>query len=279
MQEKAKKKQVMIITGCILSNDYILMTQRNEPELPEADKKWDFPGGKMEFGEDANETIQREIKEELGIEVEPEEMIPYIQTNVWNYEDHCLHAIVCCYVCKLTSQSQKKNIKLEERKVKKAKWLKIEEINIKNVLPGIDRFLTWIVKEKFNIELSDKINDFFINLVCEIPDKNINKYYYLSNQPKQVPSSHKQLLLFGKEKPFASRQITGLNLLIKSSGRIGAKPKIFTEEYYSVNMIKKRMRQILNKKLKKGYKLYGSNLGNTIEEINENLLKEDEDYS
>lgn len=49
-------------------------------------KVWDLPGGKMEFGETAEETLKREIFEELGIEIIPIKVI-----DTWNYkhDDNC----------------------------------------------------------------------------------------------------------------------------------------------------------------------------------------------
>ena len=45
----------------------ILVTQRGESmSLP---MKWEFPGGKVEIGETAEDCIVREIAEELGVEI------------------------------------------------------------------------------------------------------------------------------------------------------------------------------------------------------------------
>jgi 8-oxo-dGTP diphosphatase len=60
----------MIDVACaiILNKDKILVTQRSEKmSLP---LKWEFPGGKIENNETAENCIIREIKEELNIEIE-----------------------------------------------------------------------------------------------------------------------------------------------------------------------------------------------------------------
>ena len=46
--------------------------------------KWEFPGGKVEEGEDLEGCLKREIKEELGVEIEISERLP---SNVHIYSD------------------------------------------------------------------------------------------------------------------------------------------------------------------------------------------------
>jgi len=60
----------MLIVTCaiIIHNSKILICQRSGAmDLP---LKWEFPGGKVEPGEDEKLTIVREIKEELHLDIE-----------------------------------------------------------------------------------------------------------------------------------------------------------------------------------------------------------------
>ncbi|MAC91618.1 MAG: 8-oxo-dGTP diphosphatase MutT [Woeseiaceae bacterium] len=62
-------KQISVSAGILINNDnQILLSQRT------ADKsfpgQWEFPGGKIESSETANEALIRELKEELGIDID-----------------------------------------------------------------------------------------------------------------------------------------------------------------------------------------------------------------
>ena len=62
-------KQISVSAGILINNDnQILLSQRT------ADKsfpgQWEFPGGKIESSETAHEALIRELKEELGINID-----------------------------------------------------------------------------------------------------------------------------------------------------------------------------------------------------------------
>ncbi len=59
--------------------------------------KWEFPGGKINPGETAEECIIREIKEELGIEIQIKTMLPQ---SSHSYPD--LHVRLHPFVCRIT---------------------------------------------------------------------------------------------------------------------------------------------------------------------------------
>lgn len=57
----------LVVAGMILAEGRVLLSQRRaDQSLPLG---WEFPGGKMEPGESPQETLVRELEEELAIEV------------------------------------------------------------------------------------------------------------------------------------------------------------------------------------------------------------------
>ena len=86
---------------------------------------WEFPGGKVEEHETHEQTIIREIKEELKTEIEP---IRYIVLTNYEYNDleKPFSITMYAYECKLI----KGELELTEHTEKK--WLKINELDSVN---------------------------------------------------------------------------------------------------------------------------------------------------
>ncbi len=61
-------KRFVVAAGIITQGDRLLICQRRKGSWGEF--KWEFPGGKVEDGEDPRESLRRELKEELNIDPE-----------------------------------------------------------------------------------------------------------------------------------------------------------------------------------------------------------------
>ena len=61
-------KRITVVAGLICENGRVLVCQRRaNAAFP---LKWEFPGGKVEKGEQLEEALRRELREELQIEVD-----------------------------------------------------------------------------------------------------------------------------------------------------------------------------------------------------------------
>jgi len=70
------KKHIPVVGAAIIKNGKVLCTQRStEGTLPDM---WEFPGEKIEKGETKEQTLHREIGEELGVQVH---ILEYINEN------------------------------------------------------------------------------------------------------------------------------------------------------------------------------------------------------
>lgn len=71
------EKMKQVVAALIVREGKILICQRTEDQaLP---LKWEFPGGKVEYGEDLKDALHRELDEELGIDAVIDRKIAAIQ--------------------------------------------------------------------------------------------------------------------------------------------------------------------------------------------------------
>ncbi|ROP48703.1 MULTISPECIES: (deoxy)nucleoside triphosphate pyrophosphohydrolase [unclassified Rathayibacter] len=65
---------VLEVVAAVIESDGRILACRRRPEK-DAGGKWEFPGGKVEAGETHEQALAREIREELGVDIEVGELL------------------------------------------------------------------------------------------------------------------------------------------------------------------------------------------------------------
>lgn len=115
-------KTIIVAAAIIRRENQIFATQRGYGKFRGG---WEFPGGKVEPGEQPTDAVLREIREELDTEVEVEELFDTVE---YDYPD--FHLTMYCYFCKIRSGK----LRLKEHEA--ARWLDRETIESVPWLPA-----------------------------------------------------------------------------------------------------------------------------------------------
>jgi 8-oxo-dGTP diphosphatase len=88
---------IVTVVGAILENEYgeVLLAQR--PANKSTPFLWEFPGGKIESLETPEDAMIRELFEEIGIQVQAEDLKPFTFVSL-RYPD--FYIILLCYHCR-----------------------------------------------------------------------------------------------------------------------------------------------------------------------------------
>jgi 8-oxo-dGTP diphosphatase len=89
-------KLILVAACALIDADGRVLIAERPPGKPMAGL-WEFPGGKVESGEQPEETLIRELKEELGIDVKQECLAPLTFAS-HGYPD--FHLLMPLYVCR-----------------------------------------------------------------------------------------------------------------------------------------------------------------------------------
>ncbi|MGI6224210.1 MAG: (deoxy)nucleoside triphosphate pyrophosphohydrolase [Prevotella sp.] len=119
-------KNIKVVAAIICHNGKVFASQRGYGEYKDG---WEFPGGKIEPGESAEEALKREIKEELATTIDVEGMVGNIE-----YDYPTFHLSMACYKCKVRAG----HLTLLEHEA--ARWLTKEQLYSVNWLPA-DRLI------------------------------------------------------------------------------------------------------------------------------------------
>jgi 8-oxo-dGTP diphosphatase len=111
-------KEVHVTAAVVIQDNKILCVQRNENKYDYISKKWEFAGGKVEENEQLEETIKREILEELNLNIDVKSFL--IQVN-HQYPDFKLK--MDTFLCEIN------NGELELKEHIDYKWLSVSELH------------------------------------------------------------------------------------------------------------------------------------------------------
>lgn len=100
----------------------IFATQRGYGDFKDG---WEFPGGKIEEGETPQESLKREIREELDTDIKVNALI-----DVIDYDYPSFHLSMSCYWCEVING----NLTLKEHEA--ARWLTVQQLHEVQWLPA-----------------------------------------------------------------------------------------------------------------------------------------------
>ena len=120
------------VVAVILNSDgEVLLTKRN---IPPFQGEWVMPGGKINLGESISFALQREVMEEVGLEVEVEDMVDVFEHVTPGDENY--HFVILYYRCRPISCSINHN----RDEVTDARWVPEQELN-NYPMPAGTRFI------------------------------------------------------------------------------------------------------------------------------------------
>lgn len=126
-------KRIEVVAAVIRKGDRIFATQRGYGAFKDW---WEFPGGKVEPGETAEEALLREIREELATEIRIDK---FLYTVEWDYPQ--FHLTLHCFMTSLLRET----LHLNEHEA--ARWLDASSIHSVRWLPADEMLLPLIVEE------------------------------------------------------------------------------------------------------------------------------------
>lgn len=115
-------KRIEVAAAIIRHEGRILATQRGYGEFKDG---WEFPGGKLEPGESAEQAIVREIEEELDVRIKPEQLVTTVEMDYPKF-----HLTMHCFLCSIASGQ----VRLLEHEA--SRWLAVDELDAVAWLPA-----------------------------------------------------------------------------------------------------------------------------------------------
>lgn len=114
---------VLVVSVSVIRADKVLIIQENKSSVR---NKWNFPGGRIEPGEDILDAARREVKEETGYDIHLTGT-----TGIYNFFVSSTHTqvILFHFIGEIIGGS----LQLEDNKIKDSRWIPASDLLIPNL--------------------------------------------------------------------------------------------------------------------------------------------------
>jgi len=134
----------------ILDGGKLLLVQK-APGDPDNPGRWEVPGGRMDFGEDVDEHIMREVKEEVGLSIKPGR--PFY---IWQWQlkrkqggatsaDLSIQIVAVARLCEAVTKELDFSNRVSEDFLGEVHWVRLGEVMsydlIPNMIPVVEAFM------------------------------------------------------------------------------------------------------------------------------------------
>ena len=129
------------VVGVAIHENSVLLHQG------EGEDFWTFPGGRAEFGETAEQTLKREMREEIGADVEVIRLLWFVE-SFYTYADIQTHEIALYFLMRLPPAPEYKGSFLGEEETMKLtfQWFPLN-LEVLSSLPLLPSFLQTALQE------------------------------------------------------------------------------------------------------------------------------------
>ena len=130
-------------TAIVIQDGKLLLLKRNEEPYKD---QWDLPGGYMSKGEMPEETLRKELKEELGVDCNLDFINWFPGTAIWKDKKYAIlsHAYLAEF---------KGEINLNKTENSELQWVPLQEVDPNTIAFDSNQAIVRFVKEKFSIDL------------------------------------------------------------------------------------------------------------------------------
>ena len=125
---------IKVVVGVIIKNDEILLCRRKKSARYPL--KWEFPGGKVEDSEPLEESLKRELREELEIDAEVGALFHHQQ---WVYPDSGKYEVAYYFIPRYSGE-------MINHAFESFRWVALDDVQQYDVLEGNREVIDKLIK-------------------------------------------------------------------------------------------------------------------------------------